>query len=166
MAGRDMPCPLMNNQEGEHMKSKQKSTMIKTIGTAIVLTSLAVFGCKKCSSESLLQKNCWDKTETAVACNSNIRKVQRESHCIDKDKLIFATQGEIPKSPDVSDLKKTIKLITQEGEKEFKLYSVKNNGTVDGVRVKLGEEVAEGMFELNLQSSGIKGVVKSLQCGK
>ena len=156
-----MLCLLMNKQEGETMKNKQIRTMRKIIGTAFVLTSLAIFGCKK-----PLPENCSDKNGTPVVCNENIRKVQNESYCVDKNNLIFATQGEIPKSPDVSDLKKTIKLRTQEGEKDFKLYAVKSNGTVDGVKVKLGEQVTEGMFELNLESAGYKGYVKSLKCEK
>ena len=140
--------------------AQQKRTMRKTIGTAVVLASLAIFGCKKPAPE------CSDKNGTPVVCNENIRKVQKESHCVDKNNLIFATQEEIPKSPDVTDLKKTVKLITEEGEKVFKLYEVKNNGTVDGVKVKLGEAVTEGMFELNLESAGHKGYVKSLKCEK
>jgi hypothetical protein len=109
-------------------------------------------------------RNCESIAGQFIVCNKGIRKLQQESLCVERGEHIFATRGGIPKGKDVTDLLRTRKMFTDNGDRLFKLYSVKNNGSADGIKVRLGHTVSQGMYEIRLDGPKEKGVVKTGDC--
>jgi hypothetical protein len=146
--------------------TKQVMRRAKNIAIAVgVVIAGSLFACKQ-PKVAGLWRLC-HKSGERVTCPRNIRTVQKELQCItDRGKsLVFATRNKIPEGADITDLKRSNLMTTEDGLKWKKLFKVKNPGKVRDVKVR-GLMFGRSVFHANLESVGVHGQARTFYCEK